>query len=145
MHFIIIIYNYKCTLLSRCKLHIFVLLSQSPAGVHQFAKKYYQEDKCGIRNSHCFFSLVIIVHFHLDASFISLSQFPKAQLGCNQSAVVEKGCVQKKSLYDRIAILLPPSLFNDRTNCFCLKFELVVYMSKSLVLRADSILQKVIY
>ena len=53
--------------------------------------------------------------------------------------------MQIKSLYDRIAILLPPSLFNDGTNRFWLKFELVVYMSKSLVLRADSILQKVIY
>ena len=87
MHFIINIYNHKCTLLSRCKLHIFVSLSQSPVGVHQFTKKNYQEDKCGIRNSHCLFSLVIIVHFHLDASFISLSRFPRAQLRCNQSAL----------------------------------------------------------
>ena len=73
------------------------------------------------------------VHFHLDGSLISLSRSPRDQLGCNQSAAVEKGCVQKKSLYDRIAILLPPSLFNDGTNRFWLKFELVVYMSKSLV------------
>ena len=36
-------------------------------------------------------------------------------------------------------------LHYDGTNHFWLKFELVVYMSKSLVLGADSILQKVIY
>ena len=96
-------------------------------------KKNYQEDKCGIRNSHCLLSLVIIVDFYLEASLISLSRFPRAQLGCNQSAAVEKGCVQTKRSNDRIAIFLPPSLFNDGTNRFWLKFELVVYMSKSLV------------